>query len=134
MRFEDHKKCNLPAVRGLEDSLGSPNAAPHGSDEDDEEYAPSATAARCAFVIARSRYLQDDVSPPELPSPASRPSTSRGLNSRDRSSALEQTVPLKSSPLSVFDNAGGAGKAGRESESRQVAFALNVQPRLSRCF
>jgi hypothetical protein len=27
-------------VRGLEDSLGSPNAAPHGSDEDDEECVP----------------------------------------------------------------------------------------------
>ncbi len=29
--------CNCVAVRGLEDSLGSPNAAPRESDENDEE-------------------------------------------------------------------------------------------------
>jgi hypothetical protein len=60
-------------VRGLEDSLGSPNAAPHGSDEDDEE------------------YLQDDVSPPSLRSPPSRPSTSRGLHSREQNASESVT-------------------------------------------
>jgi hypothetical protein len=54
-------------VRGLEESLGSPNAPPQCSDENDEE------------------YLQADISPPSLRSPTVRPSTSRGLSSRDGS-------------------------------------------------
>ena len=121
-------------MRGLEDSLGSPNAAPHGSDEDDEEYAPSAAAARCAFFIARYRYLQDDVSPPTLPSPTSRPSTSRGLNSRDRNGAPEQSVLLKLSPFSVLNDADGAGGAGRESGSSQVQHCvLSIRRKLSHC-
>ena len=66
-------------VKGLEDSLGSPNAAPRGSDEIDEE------------------YLQDDVSPPTLRSPPSRPSTSRGLSSRERN-ATDAASRQSSSP------------------------------------